>query len=846
MPTDKEVKEQFRQKAMNEPEKHYPFEMLKSSGFQRKKCPKCGVYFWARTERSTCGNANCQGGYTFIGNPPTKKRFDYLQTWKEYEKFFKKLGYLSVPRKPVVARWRNDTYWVGASVYGFQPYVVLGEIKPPSNAVVIPQLSLRFNDIDNVGITGSHYVCFDMLGQLHFEKKKDYDMAKYFTEYYTWIVQGMGVSKDELVLHEDAWAGGGTFGPCIEFFSRGLEIGNQVYMQYAVTDSGSKELDIKVLDMGQGHERVPWLCHGNSNSYETTFPTVVEKLKKITAVDYDEKLMQKFLPYSAYLNVDEVDDIDKTWGFVAGKVGLDVAELKEKILPLQAVYSIAEHARAALVALQDGALPSNVGGGYNLRIILRRALGFIEEYGWKVDLAEVAEWNAVYLKPLYPELVEETENVRKIFDSEKAKFVSNRKRSRQIISNSLGQKISEKKLVELYDCQGINPDFLRSEFAKQGKEIVVPDDFYAKVSELHEQKTQKTATRKEKLPLPKLHATGKLYLQDWKKTDFSAKVVYAKENFVVLDKTLFYPTSGGQIHDLGTIEGERVSDIILQDNVIVHIMKSKTRLKEGASVNGEIDFERRKQLTQHHSGAHLVNLACQNILGRHCWQAGAAKEMHKARLDITHYAQISDPELKKIEAFCNDVIKKDCKVKKEFLSREKAEEKYGMRIYQGGFVPGKELRIVSIVCKDFVDSEACGGTHVNSTGEVEHLKILNSTRIQDGVIRINYVCGKASAKTSEASSNVLDETAKILGVSKKAVPARAEELFKKWKIARKALKKKNKCVDLELKANYEADLSEDELLKKTANIFSTQPENISTVAKRFMKELSEMRSKLAE
>src|SRR3989338_4915598 len=260
---DKQVKEEFRRACQAQPEKHYPAAKLKELGLSRGKCQKCGKNFWAADPaRKVCGDAACQGGFTFIGNSPARQQFDYLGAWKAFEKYFTKLGYLSLPRKPVVARWREDVYWVGASVYGFQPYVVSGEIKPPARAVIIPQLSLRFNDIDNVGITGSHYVCFDMLGQLHFEKKQDYDVPLYLEEYFNWIHQGMGVPKEELVLHEDAWAGGGNFGPCIEFFSRGCEIGNQVYMQYKVTETCSEELDIKVLDMGQGHERIPWFTQG--------------------------------------------------------------------------------------------------------------------------------------------------------------------------------------------------------------------------------------------------------------------------------------------------------------------------------------------------------------------------------------------------------------------------------------------------------------------------------------------------------------------------------------------------------------------------------------------------------
>jgi len=877
MKTDKEVKADFKARASVEPEKNYPVEKLKEYGFHRGKCKNCGKFFWSQDQESKiCGDAECSGGYSFIGNPPTKKGFDYLETWDAYKKYFKKLGYYEYERYPVVARWRQDVYWVGASVYPFQPYVVKGEIKPKSNAVIIPQLSLRFNDIDNVGITGSHYVCFDMLGQLHFEQAKDYDMPLYWDEYFNWIVKGMGIPQNELTIHEDAWAGGGTFGPCMEFFARGMEIGNQVYMQYEQTESGYKELEIKVLDMGQGHERVPWLTTGKSNSYETTFPSVAKKLYKITGYKPDDRLMQKFLPYSALLNVDEVSDIEKVWQKIAKEISIDVKELKESILPLAAIYSIGEHSRAALVALNDNALPSNVGGGYNLRIILRRALGFVDDYNWDIDLSDLTEDHALFLKPMYPELSEKLDNVSLILENEKKKFLETKKRSRQVIANLL---LKEKKpsigsLMEVYDSHGVRPEQIMKEVKGTGVDLEIPDDFYSLVAERHEKHEQVIATKKEeKLGLSKqeersqnayrafekkhpggfdigvfvnanemarnLPETKILYYDDWSKTEFVAKVVSSKDDLVALDKTVFYPTSGGQLHDLGSLNGAEVIDVFKQGNIILHRLE-KNSLKVGDKVKGKIDSERRKQLMQHHSSAHLMNLCSFEVLGPHVWQAGASKTLEKGRLDITHFDQLTEKELKKIEACCNEKIKKNLKVKSEILPREKAEDKFGMHIYQGGFVPGRNLRIVTIGS----DSEACGGTHANSLGELEELKIISSTKVQDGIIRINYTAGKAARKEASNVKEILLEEAKILGVKPAQVTVRHEELFSKWKKARKSIKTGNTDVDLELVSKGEIQTTPEKSVAISGAIFSTQPEHLPRVTKRFLDELEEMKKKL--
>ncbi len=794
MKTDKQVKKEFRAKAQKQPEKHYPVSALKELGFHRNKCEKCGNFFWSTDEnRSVCGDAQCLGGYQFIGSPNTKKKFDYIETWDAFKKFFRKKGYFEYKRYPVVARWRDDVYWVGASVYPFQPYVVSGEIKPKSNAVIIPQPSLRFNDIDNVGVTGSHYVCFDMLGQLHFEQAKDYDMETYWKEYFEWISKGMTVPEDEIVVHEDAWAGGGTFGPSMEFFSKGMEIGNQVYMQYQVEEGGACELDIKVLDMGQGHERVPWFSTGKSNSYETTFPTVAKYLYKLTGFKPDEELMQKFLPFSALLNLDEVEDVNKVWKHISKQTGYDVKKMKEKILPLVAIYSIGEHSRAALFALNDGALPSNVGGGYNLRTILRRAFGFADKNEWSVDSQKLIELHARFLKPMYPELSKNLKNVNEILESEKRKHVENVKRSGQIIESVLkDKKISKAELIELYDSHGVSPEDVEKEAGEKGISVKIPDDFYAMVSERHEQKESKLRTEKEKkIDLDKLPETEKLYWSNWKKTEFDAVVLKIIGSLVVLDRTGFYPTSGGQEHDTGELGGQKIEAVFTQNGHIIHSLSEKPLFKEGDKIRGIIDFERREQLTQHHTTAHLVNAVARELLGRHVWQAGAAKTVEKGRLDISHFENLSNEQLEKIEVRVNELVKKNIAIGSEILPREKA------------------------------------------------------GRVQDGIVRINYVSGKAAEKATGEKSSFLEETAFAMGVSKQQVPARARELFSKWKKARKAVKKGKSIEGTELepaKKVQKEELSDERLLEETARAFSTQPEHVARTAKRFMEELKGFRN----
>ena len=829
---DKQVKKKFKKVFSEDSDKYYATSVLKQEGFKRNCCTKCGINFWSYNKRETCGDPSCSGGFTFLLDNPAKNKMDYVQVWKKFSELMKKKGYTPIDRYSVVARWRDDTDFVQASIYDFQPYVVNGEVEPPANPLVVPQFSLRFNDIDNVGVTMSHNTGFVMIGQHAFMKKEEWNQPKYFKDLVDWFIEGVGLPKEELVFHEDAWAGGGNFGPCMEIFSRGVELANQVYMLYEQTPEGDQELKLKVLDMGMGHERVAWFSQGKGTMYDATFPTVIKKTIERTKVDYDQEFINKYIPYGSYLNTDETEDVSGTWKFVAEKLGMKTDVLRKKLLPLSAMYSVAEHSRSLLVAISDGALPSNVKGGYNLRVILRRALQFIDEYSWDLDLFEVCEWHAEYLKPIFPELSKNLPHVKKILDVEKRKYLEGKERNKKIIEKIIQKDVAVEKLVELYDSQGISPETVRKEAKKLGKEITVPDNFYSLVSERHEQAEQKTQTvKEEKLDLDGINSTKILYYDHFDLVDFKAyilKVISTKNpetKYLILDQSAFYPTSGGQIHDVGTINKQEVVNVIKQGSIIMHEVKGKD-FKETETVICKINFDRRLQLAQHHTATHILTGSSRRILGDHVWQAGAAKTVEKSRLDITHYEQLTDSEIKEIEDLANTVVKENRPVFKSFMKRNIAEAKYGVRIYQGGAVPGKELRIINI--NDF-DVEACGGTHLDITGDVGSIKIIKTSKIQDGVVRLEFLAGVAAEKYFEKERETIREAKEILACEEKQIPARALELFENWKKS-----KKGKLGSKELKSKEEFS---GDLIQKTAEVLKTQSEHIIKTLQRFKQEL---------
>ncbi|MBD3209293.1 alanine--tRNA ligase [Candidatus Woesearchaeota archaeon] len=820
----KQVKQRFKEEASKDPDRYYATRVLRQEGFERRKCDRCGTYYWSVDDtRKTCDDPSCSGGYRFFEDNPARKRMDYVEVWQAFSKLFKKLGYTPIERYPVIARWRDDTDFVQASIYDFQPYVVSGEVDPPANPLVVPQFSLRFNDIDNVGVTMSHMTGFVMIGQHAFLPRNEWDQDKLFRDIYAWLREGLGLAKEEITFHEDAWAGGGNYGPCMEFFSRGCELGNQVYMLYEWAEEGNKELPLQVLDMGMGLERVAWFTQGEKTIYDASFPTVMDRLFARTKVAYDETLVQQYLPFAAFLNADEVEDLDKEWERVAKELGKKVSEIRDIIKPLAALYSVAEHARTLLVALSDGGLPSNVGGGYNLRVILRRALRFIEEYSWEVSLPEICRWHAEYLEPLFPELSAHLDDVKKILEHEQRKYAEAKQRNVALVKRLSKSRMTTEKLIELYDSYGINPEVFGS----------VPDNFYALVAERHGSAEQRTATKKEtQLALGKVSATEALYFDHYDYVQFEGVVLKVIGNYVILDRTAFYPTSGGQVHDIGSLQGQAVVDVFKQatpqGNVIVHTLKEKPGFKVGDTIAGKIDYDRRLQLAQHHTATHILTGSAKRVLGNHVWQAGAAKTTEKSRLDITHYEQLTPEEVRAIEKLANTVVDENRPVYKEFMARGVAEAKYGFRLYQGGAVPGKKLRIVNV--QDF-EVEACSGTHVNVTGDVGHIKVVKTSKVQDGVVRLEFVAGAAAEKALDEKMTIIREVIALVGGSEEQLPGRVSELFRQWKQA-----KKGKLEKLELSSTARSD---GDVITEMAAALKTQPEHIVKTIKRFLHDIEQ-------
>jgi alanyl-tRNA synthetase len=349
-----------------------------------------------------------------------------------------------------------------------------------------------------------------------------------------------------------------------------------------------------------------------------------------------------------------------------------------------------------------------------------------------------------YLKDTYPELDEKREDVKTIL-----KLESSRYEESKIHMKKKAEKIREKgapsvdELITLYESDGITPEYLKEVDAI----TEIPSQFYSKLSDLHQSEKKKAITA---LPLEDLPETETLFYKD-DPMEFEAKVIKVFDDQVVLDRTSFYARGGGQEPDLGTIAGFKVVNVDKHANTIVHQLEGGVPA-EGDTVSCKVDVTRRANITKNHTSTHIINASSRKVLGSWIWQHSAFKDDDHARLDITHHSSLSDNEVKQIEDEANDMIKKNYPVNIDYYDRGTAEQKYGFRIYQGGVVPVKSVRIVSIEDKDI---EACGGTHVKKTGDIELIKITKTKRIQDGVVRVEFVSGPTAfqyVKDQEAES----------------------------------------------------------------------------------------------
>jgi alanyl-tRNA synthetase len=787
-------------------EKDYALPFFKQEGFVRKHCPNCGEWFWTqKADQETCGESSSDecGFYTFINNPATRRKYNLSEMREAFLCFFEKNGHTRIKPYPVVARWRRDIYLTHASIIDFQPYVTEGIAPPPANPLVISQPSIRLTDISNTGPTfGRHLTIFEMGGAhaFNYPDKEVYWKDDTVRFHHRFVTEELGIKSEEVVYKEGVWVGGGNAGPDVECIVRGLEVGTLVFMQYKVVGDDFVELPIRTVDTGYGIDRFAWISQGVPSAFQAIYGSLVDKVLGMAGItNLDNEFLARVAKYSGLVSVDKNANRMVTRRRVAELSGIDLGTLEKVLVPIENAWAVTDHTKTLSFMLSEGVVPSNIQEGYLARLLFRRVYRLMRTLHMEpAKLYDIVDMQVNYWGKDFPHLKEMRNEIVEMLKVEEEKFEDTLKRGEGMVRRIATElkakgtgKLPMDTLTELYDSHGLPPEIVKQAAEKEGVQVELPENFYALIAQRHmqsskpaeeeENQAEKTLqTLAEQLP-----ATEQLYYADTYMKEFDAKVLKViNDKHVVLDRTCFYPEGGGQPADHGWItlgnEKFEVFDTQKIGKVIVHKLGATPTFKEGSVVCGILDWERRYSLMKAHTVTHLINGAARRVLGEHVWQSGTQKGLETSRLDITHYKRLSPEEVHKIENLANSAIAANMKIDINWYPRNEAEARYGFRLYQGGAVPGKDIRVVKT--GDW-DVEACAGTHLGSTLEVGFVKIVYNERVQDGVERLGYAVGLEALKAVQKQEDMLAKVSEVLAAPVDKLDKTADKIVKELKEA---------------------------------------------------------------
>ncbi len=782
----------------------YNLDFFREEGLIRKQCSKCGGFFWTRDrDRTTCGDAPCDE-YTFVGSPVLKEMS--LTDMREYYlSYFERHGHTRVGRYPVIARWRDDVFLTGASIYDFQPFVTSGTVPPPANPLTISQPCIRLGDLDSVGRSGRHLTTFEMMAHHAFNTR---DNRVYWKDETVRLCDDLlielGAEPKAITYKENPWAGGGNAGPCVEVLMGGLELATLVFMDMKIDPNGPfeikgnryRKMDMSIVDTGYGLERFVWASNGAPTIYDAIFPEVVKEIMSLAGLEHSiddpeySSILSNHARLSGIIDIKGNESLMELHGKVAEKIGVPAEKLHQLLEPVENVYAITDHTRCLAFMLGDGIIPSNVKAGYLARLVLRRVLRMMRKLGIEASLSDLVELQIRHMD-IYPEIEERLDTITEILQLEEERYAETLRKGTRLVEKLVdGYRNKEESvpldsIIDLYDTHGIPPEIAGEIAVQKGARVNIPDNFYSLVAEKHSSRVHDYAQDPMVAKVVGLPRTKKSYYEDTWRTEFEAKVIGVIDNYLVLDHTLFYPEGGGQPADYGhLITADKITlnvdNAIIADGVILHHISNESelkRIKKGDVITGIIDIERRKAHARHHTATHIILDSAKAVLGEHVWQGGAQKGVDRARLDISHFKRITPAEVKQVELEANRRVMDNVPVLTGWKERGAAESEQGFVLYQGGVPPGEQIRVVQVG----KDVQACAGTHCRTTGEIGAIKILHTERIQDGVERIEFSAGVAAIERMQENDQILADVSAILRVPAEKLPETSMRFFDEWK-----------------------------------------------------------------
>ena len=709
----------------------------------------------------------------------------------------------------------NSLLLINAGMAPLKPYFTGQEI-PPRKRVTTCQKCIRTGDIENVGKTARHLTFFEMLGNFSFGDYFKHEAIAWSWEFLTKV---LGLEEDRLypsIYGEDEEAfeiwnkeigiaperifrfgkadnfwehGAGPCGPCSEiYYDRGekygcgkpdckvgcdcdrfMEVWNNVFTQFNGDGKGGyEELENKNIDTGMGLERLAVVMQDVDSVFDIdTMKAIRDKVCELSGKTYQ---------------TDATDDIS--------------------------IRLITDHIRSSTFMVSDGIMPSNEGRGYVLRRIIRRAarhgrmLGIDGTFLAKLSLTVINE-----SKDGYPELEEKKDFILKVLTQEEEKFNNTIDQGLAILEDMAkemqekGEKVlSGENAFKLYDTYGFPMDLTAEILEEKG--FTIDEEGFKNAMEV-----QRTTARKARKVTNYMGADATVYdeidpaitseFDGYDKLELVSKVSVLTTDSeiveaisdgeigtIIVDKTPFYATMGGQQCDKGVIKtasGEfKVEDTIkLKGGKVGHIGKMVSgMIKTGDDVTLTVDVALREKICKNHSATHLLQKALREVLGTHVEQAGSYQDAERTRFDFSHFQAMTAEELANVEAMVNAKIAENIAVVTDVMTADEAKKSGAMALF--GEKYGEEVRVVSM--GDF-SKELCGGTHVKNTGEIVAFKILSESGVAAGVRRIEALTGEnvfAYYKNVEAQ---LEEAAKAA----KATPANLVEKIEHMMAEIKAL-----------------------------------------------------------
>ncbi len=758
---------------------------------------------------------------------------------KQFLDFFQSKGHLIVPSAPIVLKDDPTLMFNNSGMAQFKEYF-LGNGTPKSKRIADTQKCLRVsgkhNDLEDVGFDTYHHTMFEMLGNWSFGdyfKKEAINWAwELLTEVYkipkdilyVTVFEGSKeenvpfdqeafdiwkqlVPEDRILLgnkKDNFWEMGdqGPCGPCSEIHvdirsaeekaaKRGhelvnadhpqvVEIWNNVFMEFNRKADGSLEkLPARHVDTGMGFERLCMVLQNVQSNYDTdVFTPLIAKVEQLTNSKYTTG---RNLPNENKSNV--------------------------------AIRVIADHVRAVAFAIADGQLPSNTGAGYVIRRILRRAIRYGFTFLDKKEpfIYELVEVLSNQMGDFFPEIRSQKKLVSNVIREEEASFLKTLEQGLQLLENVIkesdGKSISGDKAFELNDTFGFPSDLTALILKEKGMSF--SEEEFEKAKQI--QKTRSRAASEVSTDDWTILTEGNTesfvgYDQEKNNVRITRyrKIDSKKDGIlyqIVLDATPFYPEGGGQVGDKGTLYSEteniEITDTKKENNLILHLSK-KLPQDVNATFTAEVNHVMRAQSQSNHTATHLLHQALRVVLGAHVEQKGSLVSPDYLRFDFSHFAKVTDEQLKEVEDFVNERIRMHLPLEeRRSIPFRQAVEEGAMALF--GEKYGDNVRAI----KFGTSMELCGGTHVRNTADIWFFKITAESAVAAGIRRIEAITNdavKGYFGKQEKALQDIKETLKNPQDTLKAVSSLQDENTRLKKQVEQLLREKAKNLKGELAA----------------------------------------------